>query len=167
MKVKIKKIGLTLVELLIVMTIIVILASMILIATHGSWINADARQTEGTISLIKAALDDYREFEGFFPNRYLAADFNTVNTAYPVQMAHSASLYVVLNSVPDSRKILERLSDKQLSEVTIGNQTYFVFIDAWKTPLNYLYVNGMNFPQIISAGPDKIFNTADDISNKK
>jgi len=32
--------------------------------------------------------------------------------------------------------------------------------------LDYRYVAGNNFPELVSAGPDKIFGTADDISNR-
>ena len=33
--------------------------------------------------------------------------------------------------------------------------------------IDYIYVTGDNFPDLVSAGPDKIFGTADDISNKQ
>ncbi len=38
--------------------------------------------------------------------------------------------------------------------------------DAWGTALDYRYVAGENYPELVSAGPDKIFGNADDITNR-
>jgi len=38
--------------------------------------------------------------------------------------------------------------------------------DPWGMVLDYRYVPGDNFPELVSAGPDKIFGTADDINNR-
>jgi type II secretory pathway pseudopilin PulG len=55
------------------------------------------------------------------------------------------------------------------------NVGLFRVIDAWNMPLQYiryrdpanLGVENMNFPQLRSAGPDRVFGTKDDIVNKK
>jgi hypothetical protein len=39
--------------------------------------------------------------------------------------------------------------------------------DPWGTPLDYRYEAGENFPELISAGPDRKFGNADDITNRK
>lgn len=164
MKVKIKNNGMTLLELLIVIAIITIMVSMVFMATRGGWINANARQTDGTISLLEGAIDDYRDFMGVFPepNALLTVGFSSPD------ICHSASLYFLLNSVPDSKKILERISDLQLAPIKVGSQTYYVFIDAWKQALDYRYTAGNTYPVIVSAGPDKDFaKTDDNITNRK
>jgi hypothetical protein len=70
--------------------------------------------------------------------------------------------------VPDAKKILEKIADSQITLVEAGGSKYPVFIDAWKTVLDYRYVDGMTFPVIISAGPDKDFNTLNDnITNRR
>jgi prepilin-type N-terminal cleavage/methylation domain-containing protein len=176
MKIKINNNGFTLLELLIVVALITILVSMVLMATKGSWIDANKKLTESTIALLDSALEEYREYKTYdptsnliFPNpNALSAivDFNSPMNPYPFETSHSASLYAQLDLVPEAKKVLERLDNSQVNLEKVFNK-YPVFFDAWKTPLNYLYVDGMNFPLIISAGPDKKFDTTDDITNKK
>lgn len=177
MKIEIKKYGFTLLELLIVIALIAILASMVLMATMGSWTDANTRLTKSTMALLDSALEDYREYKPYNsnpanlfifpePNALLAVGFPAGQKG---ENCHSASLYDGLNSVPDAKKILERIADSQITLIeATGGSKYPVFIDAWKTALNYLYVPGFNnFPVIKSAGPDKKFDTADDITNRK
>lgn len=52
---------------------------------------------------------------------------------------------------------------------TIGSTDYDLprFVDAWGMSVRYQYVpTADSFPQVISAGPDKVFGTPDDIENK-
>jgi prepilin-type N-terminal cleavage/methylation domain-containing protein len=167
MKIEIKNSGLTLLELLTAMAIIVIMVSMVLVATQVSWVDTNKKLTESTIALLDSALEDYREYYtgSTFPDQnYLPA----VGFSDPNQTRHSASLYAGLNLVPDAKKILERIADSQITLIEAGGNKYPVFIDAWKTVLDYRYVDGMNFPLIISAGPDKDFNSPNDnITNRK
>ena len=108
----------------------------------------------------------------------------------------SEALYFILSQVPDCRSTLEKidrslLTNKGLDKVTDVNiiitqsatmtMTYpFTrIIDPWGTTLRYDYYQKDNttgypilgtkrtFPVITSAGPDKQFDTADDISNMK
>jgi prepilin-type N-terminal cleavage/methylation domain-containing protein len=179
MKIEIKNSGLTLLELLTAMAIILIMVSMVLVATQVSWIDTNKKLTESTIALLDSALEDYREYYtgSTFPdpNALLAVDFSSCKD--PNQTRHSASLYSVLNSVPDAKKILEKIADSQITliEATGGNK-YPVFIDAWGTVLDYRYVDGMTFPLIISAGPNRKFefdpiqplkDIGDDITNRR
>ncbi len=179
MKIEIKKYGLTLLELLIVIALIAILVSMVLMATMGSWADSNTRQTKSTMALIEAAMDEYRNFNGDFPdpNQLLSVGFPADQKG---ETCHSASLYYLLNSVPDSKKILERIPDSQLAPV-VGSQNYPVFLDAWKNVINYQYITKLelsnmlppkpkfpNYPLLTSAGPDKDFlKTDDNITNKK
>ena len=162
MRIRRNNYGFTLIEMLTVLALIVILASMVIgVASH---IDARARkdQIENTFVLLDSALQEYHQFRDRFPEQ-LEQDY--ANAA-----AHSEYLYSELNSVPDSRSILEKISDSLIENryaaagapVTAIPEIY----DPWGTALDYIYSPGENFPRIVSAGPDKIFDTADDIGNR-
>ncbi len=162
MKTRINKYGFTLLEMLIVMTLIVILASMIIgVAGH---IDARAKKdgVENTFVLLDSALQEYRQFSDKFPEQL---EQNYANAA-----AHSEYLYNELNSVPDSRSILEKINNSLIENkyraagTPIGTRPEIY--DPWGTTLDYRYTPGENFPEMVSAGSDKKFGTADDISNK-
>ena len=154
--------GFTLLEMLIVMTLIVILASMVIgVASH---IDARSKENgiENTFVLLDSALQEYRQFRDKFPEQL---EQNYSNAA-----AHSEYLYNELNSVPDSRSILERINNSLIENkyraagTPIGTKPEIY--DPWGTTLDYRYTPGENFPLMVSAGPDKKFGTADDISSK-
>ena len=162
MKTRRNKYGFTLLEMLIVMTLIVILASMVIgVASH-----IDARtkrdRIENTFVLLDSALQEYRQFRDKFPEQL---EQNYANAA-----AHSEYLYNELNSVPDSRSILEKIDNSLIEDkyATAGTPTVAnpEIYDPWGTALDYRYAPGENFPLMVSAGPDKKFGTADDINNK-
>jgi len=158
--------GFTLIELLIAVALVVILVSMTLMVTSKSYSDADIKAAEGTIALLDSALQEYHDFEGDFP---LQPDgTNPAENLIP----HSEILYTELYRIPDSRKLLEKISSSMIRD-TDGDNAWEI-CDSWKTPLNYIYVNDpannnvMNFPLITSAGPDRNFETlADNITNKK
>jgi len=103
----------------------------------------------------------------------------------------SEALYFFLSRVPASRQTLDKIddslitnlgSDKRPMEINIvfpsGPKLFPLVrvIDPWGTTLHYDYYNEMiippdpftkrNFPVIISAGPDRIFRTGDDIASR-
>jgi prepilin-type N-terminal cleavage/methylation domain-containing protein len=113
---------------------------------------------------------------------------------YDPNYSGSEVLYFFLSRVPASRKALEKIDislitnfsvDKQPMEVSIdvpGSPPQIVpflrIIDPWGTTLRYDYYDELvpdpilrdkgkrAFPLITSAGPDRIFGTGDDITNK-
>ncbi len=162
MKTRKNKFGFTLLEMLIVMTLIMILASMIIgVASH-----VDARSKKAGIEsafvLLDSALQEYRQFRDKFPEQL---EQNYANAA-----VHSEYLYNELSSVPDSRSILEKVNKSLIENkyaatgalIGTGPEIY----DPWGTAMDYRYTPGENFPEMLSAGSDKKFGTADDISNK-
>jgi prepilin-type N-terminal cleavage/methylation domain-containing protein len=162
MRIRKDKYGFTLIEMLTVLALIVILASMVIgVASH---IDARAKrdQIENTFVLLDSALQEYHQFRDEFPEQL---EQNHANAA-----AHTEYLYNELNSVPDSRTILEKINDSLIENryaaagapVTAIPEIY----DPWGTALDYRYSPGENFPLIVSAGPDKKFGTADDIDNR-
>jgi prepilin-type N-terminal cleavage/methylation domain-containing protein len=102
------------------------------------------------------------------------------------------AMYFFLSRVPESKKALDKIDkslitgkdeNKQDMTVTVGGQLYPLFrvIDSWGKTLRYSYYdNGKEgsspsepdpgspraFPVITSAGPDKEFGTADDITSR-
>lgn len=89
--------------------------------------------------------------------------------------ASSVALFYFLDRHSDSKAILETLSSRLITNVdamtgqpvkmVMGGVTYDVprFIDAWGMSLQYEYMSNYAFPKIMSAGPDKVFGTSDDL----
>jgi len=173
MKVKIKQFGFTLVEVLIVVALIVVLVSMVIIATNKSRVDTQEQLTRATIEVLDTALQEYYDYTNDFP-------YSDLISTEDDPTWRNASLYVQLNLVPDSRKILSKLADSKIRMVddevisftdrwgtNHEQEGYLLVLDAWETPLDYLYELGNTFPMIISAGPDRNFDTpADNIDNR-
>lgn len=177
MKEKRKQNGFTLVEVLIVVALIVVLVSMVLVATNKNWVDKEKQLTTATIELLDAALQEYYDYTDDFPLPGTMAPETAFDSDYSLR---NASLYAQLALVPDSKKILGRIAESQILmvhevvsfkdcwEVIHDQEGYLLTLDAWGTPLDYLYEPGDTFPVIVSAGPDKEFlMTADNIDNRK
>ena len=154
------KYGLTLVEILVVVAIIAILATIVIGIAARINDQSKERGLESTFTLLESALQEYCEDTDKFP---IQLEKNFANA-----LIHSEYLYGELYSIPSSRKILEKVSDSLIKhDVDTGTIPPVPEIyDPWGTPLDYRYVPGDNFPELLSAGPDKIFGSGDDISNK-
>jgi type II secretory pathway pseudopilin PulG len=152
--------GLTLVEILIAVALMMILASIVLMVTERSYSYSEQKATEGEIAILDSALEEYHDFWGAFP------DPNVLTISANVTR-HSASLYSQLIIVPESKKVLEQFADSHIKTVEVSGSSYLEFVDSWGIELDYEYITGMNFPKITSAGPDKTFGNDDDITNKK
>ena len=114
--------------------------------------------------------------------------------AHDPNYSGSEVLYFFLSKVPANKEILNRIGKKLITNIGKGGQainitittgiapndrTYplYRFVDAWGMTLRYDYYDEWetnpatrnegkrSFPLIISAGPDKTFDTADDIKN--
>jgi len=216
----------TLVEMLIVVAVIAILATMVVgIATRIS--NQSKEQlTKNTFALLNAALGQFRDYgynykvpnaalapvrdfyrgldfpldcSGFDPDglgQALGTALGATDASIMPPGVHndpnysgSEALYFFLSRVPASRQTLDKIddslitnegSDRQLMIITIDGKPFPLvrIIDPWGTTLHYDYYNELelnpllrnkgkrNFPLITSAGPDRIFGTGDDISNR-
>jgi prepilin-type N-terminal cleavage/methylation domain-containing protein len=135
--------GFTLVEMLIVVAVIVILAAMVVGLAGRIDTQSKERATKSTFTLLDSALQEYYEYWNVFPD----PDPNK-------------PLYGQLYTTPTSRKILEEINPKLIQ----GNPPQIY--DPWGMALDYRYKSSDNFPLLVSAGPDKIFGNADDISNR-
>lgn len=154
MKKKENKHGLSLIEIMVTVAIIAILATITIgIVSHIDNQNNE-RNLESTFALLDGALGDYYEYWKGFP------DPNQVP-----YLTSSAALYGQLKLTPGLSEYLDGISSDLIRnnpDTTDMPQIY----DPWGTLLYYHYVPGNNFPKLISAGPDKVFGTPDDIQNK-
>ena len=87
-------------------------------------------------------------------------------------------IYAVLEDVPECRAILEKIPNDRV--VNADNDSMSILDpsgssvveakallevnDAWGHPLLYRTMGEGNFPELVSAGPDGLFGTGDDIS---
>ena len=151
--------GLTLVEMLIVVAVIALLATMVVgIATHIDN-QSKERGVKSIFALLESALQEYNEYKSSFPEQ---PEKNFTNA-----QEHSEFLYKELYSIPESRKILEQVSHSLIVNRYGTVETPPEIHDLWGMALDYRYLTGDNFPELISAGPDRVFGTTDDISSKK
>ena len=159
MKSRKHKNGVTLIEMVIVVAIMALLATMVI----GIASRIDDRTKEkglaNIFALLESALQEYHQYTNKFPEQ---PEKNFTNAA-----AYSELLYAELHSIPSSRKVLEKIGDSLLENKFGDNSTLPEIYDPWGTAFDYRYVTGDNFPELISAGPDKVFGTADDISSRK
>ena len=158
------KYGVTLVEMLVVVAIIALLATMVIgIATRIDN-QSKERGLKNTFGLLEGALEEYYEYWGYFPEQ---PEKDFTNAA-----AHSEILYGALNSIPSSRQILDKISDSLIRN-EYGDPNTPEIYDPWKInskefrrAIDYIYVSGNTFPVITSAGPDRNFDTPDDITSR-
>lgn len=150
--------GVTLVEMLIVLAIITLLASLVIgMATHIDN-QSKGKSLQNTFAVLESALEEYREYTGRFPY-----------AANPDPDLNSESLYGALNFIPTSRKILEQISNSLIKhKVDTGAIPPIPELyDPWGKVLDYRYdVNTDTFPELVSAGPDRSFGSPDDISSR-
>ncbi len=150
--------GVTLVEIMVVVAIIALLASMVIGISARIDNQSKERCLESTFALLEFALQEYCEYTGKFPEQ---PEKDFINA-----LVHSEYLYNELSLIPESRKILRKIADSLLKNEFGTAETPLEIYDPWGMALDYRYVPGDNFPELVSAGPDKIFGTADDINSK-
>jgi len=151
--------GVTLVEMLVVLGIIAVLASLVVTLTLRVDNQSKEKALDSAFALLSTSLREYYEFRDVFPSQ---AEQNSANA-----LAHIELMMQALRSVPDSRKVLD-----QLNPALVKSEAGLVDVpelrDPWGTVLDYVYDHaaGDSFPELISAGPDRQFGTGDDISSK-
>lgn len=147
--------GVTLVEILVVLGIIMALSGLVITVT----LRVDSQSKENAVhsafTVINGALREYYEVRGQFPPQ---AQRSPVDA-----LAHMMGLYAELRSVPAARQVLDKLDPSLVKGELAGAWS---IRDPWGTVMDYLYVPGNTFPELISAGPDKQFGTGDDVSSK-
>jgi prepilin-type N-terminal cleavage/methylation domain-containing protein len=150
--------GLSLVEILVTVSVIAILTAIVIgIATHIDN-QSKERWLESTFALLESTLQEYYEYTGRFPEQ--------LEKNFEHSSAHSEYLYSELCQIPESRRVLEKIDDSLIKNEYGTADTSPEIYDPWGVALDYTYVPGDNFPKLVSAGPDKTFGNADDITNR-
>jgi prepilin-type N-terminal cleavage/methylation domain-containing protein len=149
--------ALTLVEILVVVAIIAVLATFVIALTLRVENQSKENALASAFTLLESALQEYYEYKGEFP---VQPQRDSARAA-----EHTALMYEALQSVPASRDVLKQV-DAALIEGDADLPGQWQVHDVWGTVLDYVYVPGDNFPELISAGPDQEFGTQDDISNR-
>jgi len=147
--------ALTLVEMLVVVSIIAVLATFVITLTRRVENQSKEHALANAYALLETALQEYHEYKGEFPEQS-KRDANFAAT-------HAELMYEALRSVPDSRAVLAKIN-RVLIKGDSGDRRRIH--DVWGTAIDYIYAPGDNFPELISAGPDREFGTGDDISNQ-
>jgi hypothetical protein len=140
--------------------IVAVLTTMVITVTSSVDNHSKEEGVKAVFSLLETALQEYKEFKGVFPVQPVK-DFTDV-------AAHSEYLYGELYSIPDSQRILEKIN---ASLIKHNIDTGLIppvpeIYDPWGTVIDYSYALSDTFPELVSAGPNKVFGNADDISNK-
>ncbi len=125
---------------------------------------------------------DKTYFENLLQDRFGYTVLGYVPIDWPKDnYAPNEVLYLILDKHHQTRKLIGSISDIMIDNYdiygnemmvfiqepsgTVSHQSLVRFLDAWQMPLRYYCPNDQTFPVITSAGPDKTFDTNDDISS--
>lgn len=189
--------GMTLMEILVVLAIILILIGAAITGANSLRQRADIDLTTSLLDVLDTALQQYYTDHSTFPPvvadlsnlQALAFDPLTTSSLSPdtgtaiPEFWSSQGLFYFLNRSPNSHSIVASVSDSLVTTKDNSGQHLIVlitstlpaingtkfdlarFIDSWGTTLDYRYPAGATFPTVVSAGPDKQWDTGDDIKN--
>ncbi len=144
--------------MLVVVAIIAVLATLVITITLRLENQSKERALANVFALLRSALTEYYQDMNAFP---VQPERDLTKAALHIEL-----LYTQLNAVPASRQVLQQVND---AFVKAGAAPAAVpkICDPWGTVLDYYYAPDNQFPELMSAGPDKRFGTADDISSKR
>ena len=149
--------GVTLVEILVVLGIIMVLAAIVVTVTLRVESQSKENAVRNAFALVGSSLREYYDAQGRFPPQ---PERNAANA-----LAHVASMYQELRAVPASRQVLDKLNPTWIQREA-GIADVQSLRDPWGTVMDYFYAPGNACPELISAGPDRQFGTGDDLSGK-
>ena len=155
MKQRQRQSGFTFVEILVVVVIIMILVTGIIVVASSVRKKAQIKATKGIIQNLTSALQEYKN--------YHEADFGGFVT-------NNNTWIEALYAVPKCKKILGNIPDEHKANVwpeNPKNDIVDTVYDLWNVPIKIISNGPGNFPTIRSAGPDKLFGNADDITSDK
>jgi len=187
-----RKNGFSLVEVLSVVAVVAVLLSLVIGLSKHVREKGNVRLTESTIDILVTAVELYYQdnsdtmpFETPAGADFSLPDFESAAAATTMVIfsgTHSEpdwsgeALYYFLDKSLNSRRIINTINSSLVSSFDSAGQSLIVdvddspvdmprFVDAWGNTLRYRYTKDATFCVITSAGPDKNFGTADDITN--
>lgn len=147
--------GFTFVEILVVVVIISIIVTGIVVVGGAVREKARVNATKGLMQNLASALREYKN--------YREANFGGFNT-------NNNTWIETLYEVPECKKILNNIPNEHkdnLWPLPVANEIVDTIYDSWGERIEIRSNGAGNFPTVLSRGPDKIFNTADDITSDK
>ena len=157
--------GFTLVEMLVVISIIAILLTIVVGVTQIVLVRASAEQTRTNMQIIHQAIEEYRIVKGEYPPD--ETDFSgqpssgeLATMRYWKAYKRGKKLYDELVLVPQSQAFVDKLKKDAIKSISTSD----VFVDGFDKYMEYYSDQGVGgTPVIISAGADGEFDTEKDI----
>lgn len=149
--------GFTIIELIVVMTIIMMLAGLVAAAAQTARQRALIARTRAMIAAIETSLGMFQSDIGGYP---ISGNTNL----FTCLMSNTGTYFLSTNAnLPSTNWAGPYMTFKD-NDLTGGN----TIIDAWGTA--YLYTrpdatHGGSYIDIRSAGPDRAYGNADDVTN--
>ncbi|HTL51536.1 MAG TPA: type II secretion system protein GspG [Planctomycetota bacterium] len=148
--------GFTLVELLVVITILALLASMITVAVMAALSSAHVSETQLKINTLSVALDEYQRKFGKYPD---------CSSDDPLESAKE--LYKNLKTPP--KGVRYEFEEENFTCEDVDSSGEKAIVDAWKKPIWYMTASQYHFLppnpktfRLVSSGPDGSFDDTDD-----
>lgn len=179
--------GVTLVEMLVVLGVILVLSSIAVTLTLRVENQSKENALRNGFAVVGTSLREYYEFQGQFPVQTERILWQTPTNPQSYQTAldkvrvHMTWMIWELRAVPAARQVLDQVGPALvkspdwagfIKNINWTTQNLAVITDPqhlcdpWGTVIDYICAADDTCPELISAGPDKVFGTADDISNK-
>jgi len=163
----------TLVEILVVMSIMIILVSAVVAAVFRISSKGPVQGTKGLLETIVQGVEQYKATYRMYP-----PEDTLVDSTQPAQaQASSAALWQALEydgnfvSVGSQHKVEITAYSLSVSPFFVGAfidpktklWSSYYYQDAWQQPIRYICVSPYTQYTLTSGGPDLIMGTADDI----
>jgi hypothetical protein len=174
----------TLTELLVVMSVLIILVSAVVVAVFSISGKGPEQGTRGLLGKLAVGLESYRATYRMYPPQdnwadaypapcyyYQFADGSPGNPG-TIQFQAEASTFLLWSALEfqgqgqfmSSISAAYKAPGGKFTDSTNGSlQTWYYYQDAWKQPISYLCVAPYTQYTLTSGGPDGILGTADDI----
>lgn len=162
--------GVTLIEILVAVAVIVIMAGVLWKMGRGLESQGMVQRQKEAFTILDSALQAYYEEAGAFPE-VLRED---VQDELSWAQASTEFVWQSLLAVPESRFAAERLSSELLKNNYVSpeasNRDWPEIYDVWGRPVEYVWDVEMAFPLLRSRGPNGSYEDpnelADDITNR-
>ena len=161
--------GVTLVEMLVVMAILMMLVGVVAVVWKRLDVQAKEKAAKNTLTLLASALSEYRQEQGAFPVQSVSttatrgADQKAARR--DLALKHDQTMMEALESEVASRQVVNMIDRRYVRNQYLpdSNDVIPEVYDPWDTPIDYVYARSDTVPALRSAGPDGDFGTADDL----